>query len=171
MNVKELSAHFGAMLAPSTKAISRKAWGLDVETFWVPVFTAAKVMGYAQDLPDESLGAPIRLAYDKDGSVKFSQTTGLPTFKVDPRVTEKVKLAMENYSSANLQHVGVVAQERKTAYQAQVKRQQDAGRPFIEADDAAQVEAVRLMHEAAAAALAEAAQIEVDTNHKEPATV
>jgi hypothetical protein len=130
VNTKELSAHFGTMLAPSTKAISRRAWGIDVETFWVPVFTAAKVMGHAQDLPDESLGAPIRLAYRKDGSVKFSETSGKPIFKVDGKLNDMVNRARENYIAVNLSYVGAVADERKSAYKSQVERQQTAGRPF-----------------------------------------
>ena len=170
MSTKGLNEHYGTMLAPSTKAISRRAWGVDVETFWVPVFTAAKVMGHIQDLPDESLGAPIRLAHNKDGAVKFSETTGLPVFKVDPKITDMVNRARENYIAVNLRVVGTVAEERKTDFKRQVERQQTAGRPFIEADEAAQVEAARLMQEAAEAALAEAAQVLTETNHKEPVT-
>jgi hypothetical protein len=162
---RQLAEFYGTMLAPSTKAISRRAWGIDVETFWVPVFTAAKVMGQALDLPDESLGAPIRLAHDKDGAVKFSQS-GKPTFRVDSRLNEYVNRARENYIAVNLAYVGEVAQERSKTYKAQVERQQLAGQPLIDADDAALDEAVQLMHEAAEAALAEMAT--PSDNHHEP---
>ena len=40
-----IKAQFQAMLAPSSKAVSRKGWGIDYSTVWIPYFTAAKTVG------------------------------------------------------------------------------------------------------------------------------
>ena len=57
--VSTVKANFMATLAPSSKSVSRKAWGIDVSTVWVPYFTAAKTIGALDDtdLPDAELGA------------------------------------------------------------------------------------------------------------------
>ena len=59
------------LLKPVTnKSSSRKVWAIDLETVWVPFFTATNAMG-GTSIPHEALGCPLRLAYNKDNSVKF----------------------------------------------------------------------------------------------------
>lgn len=142
--IKQTETHFSTMLAPSSKAISRRAWGIDVETFWVPVFTAAKAMGQALDLPDEALGAPLRLAKSKDGSVRFG-TNGRPVFRLAGDLNAYVTRARENYVAANLEYVGIVQTERPDAYKEQVERQHRLGEPLRQSDLNDLTEAIELM--------------------------
>ena len=82
--VSHVRAQFQAMLAPTSKPVSRKAWGIDVSTIWLPYFTAAKTIGAVDDvdLPDEDLGAPFRLRRDrKTNEVRFSDN-GRPMFTI-----------------------------------------------------------------------------------------
>jgi hypothetical protein len=159
-----IKASFQAMLAPSSKAISRKAWGIDVATLWVPYFTAARAIGALDDveLPDDALGAPFRLRRDPDtNEVKFSRT-GRPMFTVAAPLNDMVNRARDNYVAGLMEHTRMVMDERPEAYRDQVERQHKAGTPIIvkEQDDLATIalaEAVAAAEAAQAAAETEAA--------------
>ena len=132
-NVSHVKAQFQAMLAPTSKPVSRKAWGIDVSTVWLPYFTAAKVTGAIHDieLSDADLGAPFRLRRDKDtGEVKFSQS-GRPMFSIPTNLNDMVNRARENYIAGLHQVTSAVMDENPDAYKAQVERQQRAGDPII----------------------------------------
>lgn len=131
--VSHVKASFQAMLAPTSKAVTRKAWGIDVSTIWLPYFTAARVSGavHEMDLPDADLGAPFRLRRDRDtGEVKFSQS-GRPMFSVAPNLNGLVNRARENYVASLSQMTRAVMDEAPDAYRNQVERQQRAGDPII----------------------------------------
>ena len=137
--VSTVKASFMATLAPSSKAVSRKAWGIDVATIWTPYFTAAKTIGAVDDtdLPDAELGAPFRLRRDKDtNEVKFSNT-GRPMFTVAPHLNDLVNRARDNYVAGLMSQTAAVMDERPEAYHAQVERQHNAGAPIMvkEQDD------------------------------------
>ena len=135
--VYRTKAQFQAMLAPSSKAVSRKAWGIDVSTVWLPYFTAAKTVGAVDDvdLPDDALGAPFRLRRDKDtNEVRFS-ATGRPMFYVAPELNALVNRARDNYVAGLIQQVAVVQEESPDAFNAQVDRQQRAGAPIIHTEE------------------------------------
>ena len=83
-----------ALLVPPTSGGgSRRAWSIDVESTWVPFFTATNVMGETT-LPEEVLGAPIRLAKSPDGDVRFTKT-GRPVMRVAPELNSQI--AIENH--------------------------------------------------------------------------
>jgi hypothetical protein len=88
-----------ALLAPSkgTRG-SPRAWGIGVEAIWVPFFTATSVEGTTA-LPDDVLGAPIRLAKTKDGEVRFDNN-GRPRMRIAPELNAQVTLVKENLVSA-----------------------------------------------------------------------
>ena len=157
----QVKAQFRAMLAPNSKAVSRKAWGIDVSTIWLPYFTAAKTVGALDDadLPDASLGAPFRLRRDKDtNEVRISQS-GRPMFYVAPELNAMVNRARDNYVAGLVQQTAAVHDESPELYEAQVARQQLVGNPIIDSENADMAVAV-IAHaeaEAEAAALAEAA--------------
>jgi hypothetical protein len=57
---------FKSLFRPRTKKVQgRKVWSLDLETFWIPVFTASNTIGET-NIPSDALGAPLRLAVDDD---------------------------------------------------------------------------------------------------------
>jgi hypothetical protein len=131
--VSHVKATFQSMLAPTSKPVSRKAWGIDVSTIWLPYFTAARVTGavHELELSDADLGAPFRLRRDKDtGEVKFSQS-GRPMFTVTPNLNDMVNRARENYIARLLTETRAVMDEMPDGYKAQVERQQRAGDPII----------------------------------------
>jgi len=143
-----------ALLAPSKGSRgSRRAWGIDVETVWVPFFTATNVEG-TTTLPDDVLGAPIRLAKTKDGEVRFDNN-GRPRTRVAPELNAQVTLVKENLVSAMMARVGLVMEELPDAYRKQVAAAQEAGQVVIdqqthEVADAAEM--LRLQQEADAKA-------------------
>lgn len=157
--VSTVKASFQAMLAPTSKTVSRKAWGIDVSTIWLPYFTAARTIGAVDEgeLPDAALGAPFRLRRDKDtNEVKFSQS-GRPMFTIAPQLNDLVNRARDNYIAGLMMETRVVMDEAGDAYSAQVERQYRAGQPINDKEqfDLAQAELTRQeMAEAAETATA-----------------
>jgi hypothetical protein len=120
-----------ALLAPSKGTRnSRRAWGIDVETVWIPFFTATNVKG-ATHLDDDLLGAPIRLAKTKDGEVRFDQN-GRPRMRVAPELNAQITLVKENFVSGLVSYAGTVAEELPDAYREQVESAQKAGEVVME---------------------------------------
>ena len=161
--VSTVKASFQAMLAPSSKAISRKAWGIDVATLWVPYFTAARAIGALDDLelPDDALGAPFRLRRDPDtNEVKFSRT-GRPLFTVAPHLNDMVNRARDNYVAGLMEHTRMVMDERPEAYRGQVERQHQAGVPINDKETFDLETATAALQEAAQAAALAAAVADV----------
>jgi hypothetical protein len=153
-------SYIKALLAPTGNSrTSRRAWSIDVESVWVPFFTATNVMGET-NLPDDVLGAPIRLAKGKDGEVRFTQS-GRPVMRVHPELNALVGVVRENFVAGLQSYVGSVQNERPDAYGVQVAKQQAAGHLIVEADQLEFLEAVEKQRlEAEAAAKAE---VQVET--------
>lgn len=145
-----------ALLKPSNgKGTSRKVWSIDLEAVWLPFFTATNVTGDTA-LPLEALGAPLRLAKDKDGSIKFSKT-GRPVFRVAPELSQATRMVRDNFTASLISHATKVAKEMPKEYKAQVEACHEAGVPIVERAQAdieavlqlqteeAQVEAEKIM--------------------------
>ena len=116
------------MLKPTLKKGSdKRAWSIPVATTWVPFFTATNVKGLTTIEPDV-LGAPLRLAREKDGSIKFSKE-GRPMTRVHTVLAEHVKVARDNYEADLLAFAGNVAREMPGKYKAQVELAQRAAEP------------------------------------------
>jgi hypothetical protein len=145
-----------ALLAPSKGSRgSRRAWGIDVETVWVPFFTATNVEGKTT-LPDDVLGAPIRLVKTKDGEVRFDKN-GRPRMRVAPELNAQVTLVRENLVSGMLAYAGDIVAERPDEYRQQVAAAQLAGEAVLDQqahDVADAAEMLRLQQEADAKAVA-----------------
>ena len=135
MVVEYATPEYIAMLlnpAPS-RPQGRKVWSVDLETVWLPFFTASNVMGKTV-IPPEALGAPLRLAYGKDGVAKFNPNTGKPVIRVAKELGEGVKMVRENLV-ANLQHFSATVRKNKAEeYKAEVSTSIEAGKPIREAD-------------------------------------
>lgn len=132
----EIADYVACFIAPvQGQPVSRKAWGIDVTTVWVPYFTAAKAVGKLE-IPDDALGAPLRVARDKQtGQVKFG-SNGRPTYRVAPELNQAVNLARENYIARLREATAMVRTTQPDAYRAQLARNMEAGRPIIETDQA-----------------------------------
>jgi hypothetical protein len=144
----ETPSYIKALLKPNgSKPAGRRVWSIDLEAVWLPTFTAMNVMGETR-IPHEALGAPLRLAYNGDGTVKFSKT-GRPVVKVVKEIADSVKLIRENLVAGLVAHAHSVATENADGYKAEVMANQEAGRPIIERDRNALTEAVIAAAEAA----------------------
>jgi hypothetical protein len=120
------------LVKPNGKSSGRKVWSVDLETVWLPFFTATNTMGDTR-ISHEALGAPLRLTYNPDGSVKFSKA-GRPVIKVAKDISDNVKLVRENFIAGLQNYANMVITENTEAYKEQVHLASEAGAP-IQAHD------------------------------------
>jgi len=155
------------LLMPNAKPrTGRRAWSIDLQQVWIPFFTSTNVMGDTA-IPLDALGCPLRLAYDKDGSVRFGKT-GRPVIKIAKPLSDCIGLVRENFTANLLAYAHSVATEKAEAFIAQVKMAQKQGEPISQHDTNELNKAVKLqleqaLREAEAKAEAEAvanAQVE-----------
>ena len=136
MTQTQTPGYIKALLAPTgSSRVARRAWGIDVETVWVPFFTATNVMGET-GIADDVLGAPIRLAKGSDGEVRFSQS-GRPVMRVHKDLNDQILVVRENFVAGLQAYTGSVMEERSDppqAYAEQVSKQHDAAMPILEQD-------------------------------------
>src|SRR4030067_1533676 len=92
----ETPSYIKALVKPNgTKASGRRVWGIDLETVGLPGFIATNAMGDTA-IPHDALSAPLRLAYNADGSIKFSKT-GRPVMKVAKELQDNVRMVREKF--------------------------------------------------------------------------
>ena len=127
MTIKDLVRPNGS------KTQGRRVWSIDLESVWLPFFTATNAMGETA-IAHDALGAPLRLAHEKDGSVKFSPNTGKPVIRVAKELQDSVKLVKANFVAGLLYHAHEVLAENPDAYREQVEANQSAGQPIVERD-------------------------------------
>ena len=122
-----------ALVTPGPGAASgKKSWSVDVESVWVPFFTATNAQGDTNVSP-ETLGAPIRLAVDKAGVVRFT-ANGRPSMRIAPELSQQIRVVRENFIASLINYTGTVIEENGDAYRAQVERNQSAATPLLEQD-------------------------------------
>jgi len=160
--------YIAMLLSPApSKPQGRKVWSVDLETVWLPFFTASNVMGKTV-IPPEAMGAPLRLAYGKDGLPKFNTNTGKPVIKVAKELSEGVKMVRENFI-ANLQHFSATVRKAEPdKYKAEVGASIEAGKPIREAD---RVAINKAMADAMAEAMAHRSEAEAPQTEAEPVPV
>jgi len=140
----ETPRYIQALLKPNTgKPQGRKVWSIDLETVWLPFFTSTNTMGDTAISP-EALGAPLRLAYNPDGSVKFSKA-GRPVIKVAKDISDSVKLVRDNFIAGLTEYSHTVFTEHGEEYKAQVNKAIQAGKPILDNDKAKLNEAMAKM--------------------------
>ena len=121
-----------------SKPTGRRVWSIDLETVWLPFFTATNTMGET-GIANEALGAPLRLAYNADGTVKFGKPdkegkTGKPVIKVAKELQGAVKLSRENFAAGLVAYAHEVFTENPDAYKAEIQANIEAGEPIREHD-------------------------------------
>jgi hypothetical protein len=133
--MSETPNYIKALLMPNgRKPQGKRVWGIDLEMVWLPFLTATNTMGDTA-IPADCLGAPIRLGYAPDGSVKFSKS-GRPVTKVVKEVADSVRLIRENFVAGLLTYAGSVANDNPDGYRAMVATAQEAGQTIIASDKA-----------------------------------
>jgi len=121
-----------SLLAPNTKKPQgKKVWSIDLETVWLPFFTATNTMGDTA-IPSDALGCPLRLAYDKAGAVRFSQS-GRPVIRVAKEISDNVRLVRDNFTANLINYAGEVMNQNTEAYKTQIELARKAGEPILTA--------------------------------------
>ena len=139
--------------AGNGKANSRRVWSIDLETVWLPFFTATNTTGDTA-IPHDALGAPLRLAINPDGGVRFSKS-GRPVIRVAKEISASVRLVRENFVAGLQSFTASVIKDNRDVYLAEVKKSTEAGKPIIE-HDALKLEKAIAKMQAEAMAQAEA---------------
>ena len=163
--MKTTPNYIKSLLLPNAKSTQeRRVWSIPLETVWLPFFTATNTMGDTA-IPYDALGSPIRLAYDKDGSVKFSKSGRVVTKVVKP-IADSVTLIRQNFVANLQQYAEQVATDREEDYAKQIEMATIAGKPIIahdriELDKAIQLQVAEAMRQAEAEATEVAETTEV----------
>lgn len=122
-----------ALLSPISKNPSgRKAWSIDLQNVWIPFFSATNTAGDTA-IPKEALGAPLRLAYEKDGSVKFSRN-GKPTIRIAKELSQNITLVRENFVANLTSYAGSIKENMPDEYANELELQRQAGTPILNND-------------------------------------
>ena len=154
--MKTTPNYIKSLLMPNAKSpTGRRVWSIDLETVWLPFLTATNTMGDTA-IPYDALGSPIRLVYDKDGSVKFSKS-GRVMSKVAKPIADSVTLIRQNFVANLQQYSEQVATDRQEDYAKQIEMATIAGKPIIahdraELDKAIQLQVAEAMRQAEAEA-------------------
>jgi hypothetical protein len=140
-----------SLLAPNTKKPQgRKVWSIDLETVWLPFFTATNTMGDTS-IAHDALGCPMRLAYDKAGAVRFS-TSGKPVIRVAKELSDNVRMVRDNFQANLLNYAGEVMTEHPDEYKTQLELSAKAGQPIAVHDSQELSKAIEAIKEAEAEA-------------------
>jgi hypothetical protein len=152
-----------ALLVPNgKKPAGKRVWSIDLEAIWLPFFTATNTMGDTA-IPSDALGAPVRLGYNQDGSVKFSKT-GRPVLKVAKDIADSVRLIRENFATGLEVYATQVSADNPEGYKAQLELAREAGAP-ITAKDSAQLS--KAIAQQVADAMAEARKVKEGKGKRE----
>jgi hypothetical protein len=144
-----------SLLAPNTKKPQgRKVWSIDLESVWLPFFTATNTMGDTS-IPSDALGCPLRLGYDKSGAVRFSQA-GRPVIRVAKDISDNVRLVRDNFTANLINYAGEVMNQNTEAYKAQIELANKAGEPIAQHDRLQLSKAIQAQVEAEAVECAKA---------------
>jgi len=145
----ETPNYIKSLLTPNTKKPQgRKVWSIDLETVWLPFFTATNTLGDTA-IPSAALGCPMRLAYDKAGAVRFSQN-GKPVIRVAKEVSDSVKMVRDNFVANLLQYTGEVMTSHSEEYTNQLSKAEKMGKPIAQHDNAELSKAIEAIKEAEA---------------------
>jgi len=108
-----------ALLQPRPeRAADRKSWSIPVFGVWLPFFTATNVAGETH-ISQETLGAPVRLAREKDGTARIGEN-GRPVLRLVKELSDQVRMVRENFQAGLVAYAEGVARAMPDAYKAQV---------------------------------------------------
>jgi len=110
------------------KPRGRKVWSIDLETVWLPFFMATNIMGDTA-IPNDALGAPLRLSYNQDGTAKFNKS-GRPQIKVVKELADSIRTVRENFTAQLTSYAGQVINDKPEDYKELVKVCREAERAY-----------------------------------------
>ena len=115
------------------KARDRRVWSIELSRVWLPFLTATNTAGETA-IPADALGAPLRLSYNPDGSVKFSKS-GRPVMRVAKDIADTVRMVRDNFTANLMDYASQVMSDMPDQFQAQVDTAQRAGEPIVQKDN------------------------------------
>ena len=95
---------------------------------WIPFFTASNTVGDT-NIPNDALGAPLRLGKDKDGSVKF-RDDGRPVLTVAKELSKAVGDVRQNIIAELMVFPQMVFKAKPEEFKAQLEANHKAGLPI-----------------------------------------
>ena len=107
-------------------------WSIPLQGVWIPFFTATNTAGETA-IDAETLGAPLRLQREKDGTPRFSKT-GRPVIRVVKELSDQIRIVRENFAFGLLSYADTVQKARPKEYKAQVDASRKAGEPITQKD-------------------------------------
>lgn len=126
-------SYISALLQPIPgRGTDRRVWSIPLMGVWVPFFTATNATGETA-MPAEVLGAPLRLARDKDGSIRFSPS-GRPVLKVERELSEQIRMVRDNFTAGLLAYADTIRKGMPNEYKAVVEASARAGEPIMARD-------------------------------------
>lgn len=150
--MSETPTYIKSLVTPNgKKPAGRRVWSIDLQSIWLPFFTATNTLKDTQ-LPPDALGCPIRLGYNIDGSVKFSKTGRVVT-KVAKPLSDIIRVVRDNFTAGLMDFAEQVQAKNKAGYQRQIDMAVKTGMP-IHARDKDNME--RAIAQATAEAMAKA---------------
>lgn len=144
--MKNTPTYIKNLLIPTAKPQSeRKVWSMGLETVIVPFLTATNTMGDTA-IPHDALGAPLRLARDKDNSIRFN-ASGKPVVRVAKPISDAVTSIRENFVATLKGYTQNVIESRPDDYALTVETSIQAAKPIKEQEQADYDKAVKLKME------------------------
>ena len=110
--------------------VDRRSWSIPIAGVWVPFFMATNANGES-NIPSEVLGAPLRLAKEKDGTPKFS-STGRPVVRVVKELSDQVRIVRDNFVFGLQSYTAAIQKAKPGQYELQVEAAHNEGRPINE---------------------------------------
>ncbi len=141
------------------KQSERKLWSIGLESTLLPFFSMTNASGITK-IDRDAIGAPLRLAYNQDGTAKVSKA-GRLIIQVAKPIRDQVTAMRESYiATLNKAVRDYVAEspENKAAFEAEVKANIEAGKPIVTRDNGN----ITRFNEAIVKAEADAAKAEAD---------
>ena len=154
-----LGEYIGSLCQPvKAHKAERKQWGIGLESVWIPMFHATN-LEHKTFIPSDALGAPLRLGYEKDGTVKLS-ASGRPVIRVVKEVQLAVGMIRQNFEANCVAYTKNVRLDNPDGYKTEVAKAQKAGEPIIQHDAVNLRKHAEMLQAQADAARAEAARVE-----------
>jgi len=131
------------LLMPTSKTTAeRKVWSMPLESVIVPFLMATNTMGDTA-IPYDALGAPLRLARDKDNSIRFG-ANGKPSIRVAKPISDAVTLMRENFVATLKDYTQNVKDSKPDDYALMVESATISAQPIKEQDTADLDKAIQL---------------------------
>ena len=143
--------YISALLQPRPeRTADRRSWSIPVFGVWVPFFTATNTEGQTR-ISHEALGAPVRLAREKDGSARIADN-GRPVLRLVKELSDQVRLVRENFQAGLLSYAENVQRAMPDAYKAQAEAARKKGEVIYQMDARVLAEALAVAERAEAEA-------------------